>query len=271
MNHRNLTRKNARHDGNQLASIARETLQLFSNSGNLFTAISDLTQASTLHSYSMFHGSGSVPPILLAPALKQTAISVEYGDSLQIAQKYLHEVPCVLNMASCFRPGGGWLNGATAQEEMLCYRSGLFKSLQLFANRYPLADYDAIYSRNVPVVRDIEMRLYRRGSHYEMSFISIAALCQPDLIHGCLRPDDAKRTEEKIRTMLRVPHLHNHQTLILGAFGCGAYGNPPHQTARLFRNVLSEPEFAGAFDKIVFAILDNSRTDNFKVFSDILV
>lgn len=70
--------------------------------------------------------------------------------------------------------------------------------------------------------------------------------------------------------MLRVAHLHGHSTLILGAFGCGAYGNPPRQIAGLFRDVFAEEEFTGVFKRIVFAIIDTPGSNNYDVFSEIL-
>ncbi len=262
--------------GRSYADIARETLNIFAEAGPSYSE--------KVAKDSVFYESGSLKPIELeiGDNAGTTIITVERGDSLAVARKYSHENPCVLNMASMHKPGGGWLGGATAQEEMICYRSGLYNSLKRYAERYPLADYDAIYSRNVPVIRDDEMKVFRRGGHYELSFISIAALCNPDLIHGCLRPDDAKRTAEKIRTMLRAAHAQGHRTMILGAFGCGAYGNPPRQTAGIFRDVLDEDEFTGrnsekenerkrpAFDRIVFAIVDGARTENYEVFKNML-
>lgn len=57
----------------------------------------------------------------------------------------------VMNLASEKKPGGGWLTGALAQEEALCYRSSL--SLSLHKTYYPLEKLDAVYTRDVVVVR----------------------------------------------------------------------------------------------------------------------
>ena len=276
MPHRGTNRPIPAHQGNRgnrgnhykqpsLADVARVTLQIFADAGPSYQE--------KIAKDTVFYESGSAKPIERTEetgTAGQTIVSVEKGDSLAVARKYIQEKPCVLNMASMHKPGGGWLSGASAQEEMICFRSGLYNTLAQFTDRYPLNDYDAIYSRNVPVIRDDDMTLFKRGSHYELSFISIAALCNPSLIHGCLRPDDANRTAEKIRAMLRVAYAQGHRTLILGAFGCGAYGNPPRHTAGIFRNVFAEEEFAGAFKRIVFAIIDGARTDNYEVFREVL-
>jgi hypothetical protein len=59
---------------------------------------------------------------------------------------------------------------------------------------------------------------------------------------------------------------------VLGAFGCGAFRNPTPSVAGLFRDILQEPEFASAFDEIVFAILDNQvnswvKSKNYSAFA----
>lgn len=43
-------------------------------------------------------------------------------------------------------------------------------------------------------------------------------------------------------------------TLILGALGCGAFGNPPKIMAEIFHSVLNEPEFKGLFESVASPI-----------------
>jgi uncharacterized protein (TIGR02452 family) len=64
----------------------------------------------------------------------------------------------------------------------------------------------------------------------------------------------------KIRTLFRVAKINKKTKLVLGAFGCGAYGNPPALVADLFKEILEEPEFKGAFDEICFAILEDKNS-----------
>lgn len=66
----------------------------------------------------------------------------------------------------------------------------------------------------------------------------------------------------KIRTIFRMGVEHGKDALILGAFGCGAYRLPPDAVAALFREVMNEPEFAGKFRLVVFAILEGSCKPN---------
>lgn len=57
---------------------------------------------------------------------------------------------------------------------------------------------------------------------------------------------------------------------VVGAMGCGAFGNPPLEVARCYREVLEEGEFNGAFEAILFAVLDSRGEGNFSIFSHAL-
>ena len=63
----------------------------------------------------------------------------------------------------------------------------------------------------------------------------------------------------KMRTILRIGLENGHTAIVLGALGCGAFGNPPEDIAQLWREVLLEPEFKDQFEKVVFAILDDAN------------
>ena len=64
-------------------------------------------------------------------------------------------------------------------------------------------------------------------------------------------------TKNKMRTILRIGLRHGHDSLVLGALGCGAFCNPPSHIARLFHEVFEEPEFKNKYRLISFAILDD--------------
>lgn len=53
--------------------------------------------------------------------------------------------------------------------------------------------------------------------------------------------------------------INQHKNLILSAFGCGSYGNPPEQISKIFKDVIYN-DFSGHFDNIVFAILDDHNS-----------
>jgi uncharacterized protein (TIGR02452 family) len=67
----------------------------------------------------------------------------------------------------------------------------------------------------------------------------------------------ADATRIKIRGILRISAYQGHSDLVLSAFGCGAFRNPPQHIARLFRETLDEGEFEGVFRHVVFAVIDD--------------
>jgi uncharacterized protein (TIGR02452 family) len=176
----------------------------------------------------------------------------------------------VLNLASERSAGGGWQKGALAQEEALCYRSSLY--LSLHKSYYPLNSLSAIYTPSVLIIRDAMSRGHSLLTKTEKptdlpvtTVISVAALRYPALT------DDRKRyknegqraeTKRKIRLTLRIAALGGHTKLVLGALGCGVFGNPPKEVATCFLEVLREKEFRGGWwEDVVFAIMDNAKGD----------
>ncbi len=201
--------------------------------------------------------------------------------------------PALLNMASLYHPGGGVLTGSSAQEEDLCRRSNLVISLYQFSlpggrygdladmvrvkrrsERYPMDNtYGGIYSPDITFFRGTRDEGYvLLDEPFKAAVISVASL-NYNPKHGHNQLDDGNIPEsdkpilkEKIRTILRIGALKKHDSLVLGALGCGAFCTPPAQMAHLFHQVLDEPEYRGRFKKIVFAIIDSPSSNNYKPF-----
>jgi uncharacterized protein (TIGR02452 family) len=220
------------------------------------------------------------PDKLSSTVSHDTQFSVINADCLEVAQ-LLHNSgysPCVLNLASRQNPGGGVLNGAGAQEENLFRRTNLFMSLYRYAqyatgygltkdqDSYPLdRNTGGIYSDNITVFRGSEKNGYcLLKQPFRLSFVTVPALNHPELIERDNRyyivDNLVKATKEKMRTILRIAGKYEKDCLVLGAFGCGAFCNPPHHIAMLFREVFMESEFCQAFRNVVFAILDDHNS-----------
>lgn len=189
--------------------------------------------------------------------------------------------PVILNLADAYTACGFYERGSHAQEESLCRQTTLSQSLYQYydkvkaersgvefkGKKYPMdIRYGAIYSPHVTV--------FRKGGRsgfalmdepYETAFISCAALDFNEK-HGKnheYRTPDGGFTREgreimlsKIRTIFGAAILAGHDSLVLGAFGCGAFRLRPDLVAGLFRDVLSEPSFKNRFRVVTFAILE---------------
>jgi uncharacterized protein (TIGR02452 family) len=175
-----------------------------------------------------------------------------------------------LNFASARNPGGGFLGGAKAQEEDLARRSALYACL-LTRRAY----YDAnraessllytdhiIYSPAVPFFRDRKLDLL------EAPFLA-SIITAPAPNAGALlprEPDAGPRIsatlEARAAKVLAVAADRGHRCLVLGAWGCGAFRNDPRVMAEVWARWLASPSFAGAFDRIVFAIYSRGARDH---------
>ena len=220
-------------------------------------------------------------------------IIVEKNDCLMAAQRLVQEGynPALLNFASAGHPGGGVETGARAQEETICRRSTLTRSIYTFdasfaskygynhspGNNYPLGnlDFSAIYSPAVTVFKEgLECTLMENP--YQVAVITCAALNLNGRYDLKLTPDGhlpqrAKEiTANKVRTIFRIALMHGHDSLVLGAFGCGAFKNPPAEIAKLFHEVMEEPEFKNKYRLITFSIIDdhNSNNRNLRAFEE---
>ncbi|KAM0325737.1 hypothetical protein ACHAQA_007037 [Verticillium albo-atrum] len=229
------------------------------------------------------------------PQQPRTTIQVVNADTFNAALDLAEANPnegrvAVLNLASDYRAGGGWLKGARAQEEALCYRSSLYLSLH---RRYYPFDHPfmGIYSPDVVIIRedmasghDLLVPDTGFGDLPVVSVLSIAALRNPTTKRNRVATlagteerlefadtRDRDLTKGKMRLCLRMAGAKHHGLLVLGALGCGAFHNPPGEVARCWREVLGENEFAGGWWKgIVFAVLDTKNEGNFEVFEEIL-
>jgi len=174
--------------------------------------------------------------------------------------------PAALNMASAHRPGGGFLSGAAAQEEYLCRSSALYPCIldnsMYSLPRDPFATDYTIYSPDVPIFRNDEGKLLEVVELY--SVLTCAA------VHaGVIGRDMPERVseiksimEKRIKRLLNIAAIQNHNSLVLGAWGCGVFENSGDLIASLFKNALKH-EFKGVFSKVVFAIADWSMEQKF--------
>lgn len=176
-----------------------------------------------------------------------------------------------LNFASAKNPGGGFLGGAKAQEEDLCRCSALYPCLIAQRDYYvenvacgtPLYTDYMIYSPKVPFFRDRELRFLERP--FLTSVLTAPAPCLREYTGSAA--DVATTLERRVGLMLAAAEDHGHTTLVLGAWGCGAFRNDPVQVAETFHRALTSPRFSQSFSHVCFAVLDDPKKKNLDVFT----
>ncbi len=173
---------------------------------------------------------------------------------------------CILNMADWVRAGGNVVGGSRAQEEELFRRSDLHTHLH--QKYYPMRPLQTIYSRDVLFHRAGPDMDYGLIPEQKYDVISAPALVGPKRSENGERyakPEDAEFMKDKIRQLFVIAYEQGVDTLILSAWGCGAFYCPPQHTAELFREVLAE--FDGLIPHVVFAVLG----DNYPVFASTIL
>ena len=203
-------------------------------------------------------------------------IEVIDGTTQQVAQSIAAERSVtLLNFASARNPGGGFLNGAKAQEEDLCRCSAIYPTLVKHQQYYDAnrkqssllyTDY-VIHSPNVPFFRT-------RGTGelldkpFAASVITapapntkpyLAKSGDPALLKQCF--------ERRWRNILAVARNTGVSTILLGAWGCGAFGGDPVVASQTARRALLD--MGPAFQRVVFAIPGKGRQSqhNLSVFA----
>lgn len=201
----------------------------------------------------------------------ETSIEVTAETTLEACQRLVldgHNVAC-LNFASAKFPGGGFLNGARAQEESLARSSALYPTIAQMKDMYDYnrkkwgfySDY-MVYSPDVPVFRKDSGELI--DTPYFVSMITSPAVNAGIVMKSDPSQRNAITTKMRmrIRKILAVARENGEQVLVLGAYGCGVFGNSPEEVARLFKEALEDTRYKGAFEKIVFAIYEPAHVKN---------
>lgn len=167
---------------------------------------------------------------------------------------------CVLNFASYTTPGGGFLKGSTAQEEALCYATGLYPCLEKFKDKYEehrheetdgCYSHDYIYSQNVPFIVN--------GKCY---FIDVLTMAAPNQKASKFSPVE-DIFAERMELAFKIPAIYyGVDIILLGAWGCGAFGNDPDFVAAQWKAITEK--YNGLYKEVVHPVLDGRMCQTFK-------
>lgn len=169
-----------------------------------------------------------------------------------------------LNFASYLNPGGGFLSGAMSQEESLCHNSDLYERLKHAQTFY---DYNVFHS-NGGAYED--RLLYSYTVHflgdsnevYNVDVITCAAPNLQALKAKGLQDINFELLRNRIRFMLEAAEFEGVDWLILGAWGCGVFGQDPKEVAKIFKEELMSYKYG--FERVIFAIPEGYNHDCFK-------
>jgi uncharacterized protein (TIGR02452 family) len=245
----------------RLKAIARETVSIAEQGGygtvDLTAAVARAVAGTRLHL------PADPLPVPATAAGAPAEIEVTGESSLEASRRLGGDVACLV-FASARNPGGGFLNGAKAQEESLARSSALYPCLLAAGDFYahhrahPELTYTdrVIYSPQVPVFRDDKGTLL--DEPYAVSFLTAAApnagaiaRNQPEHL-----PEVPAILARRAARVLAVAAAHGHRRLVLGAWGCGVFGNDPATVAAAFAGALRSAPW---FSTVVFAVLDGQR------------
>lgn len=195
--------------------------------------------------------------------------------SRRLFETYNEDEIVVLNFASAKNPGGGFLNGANAQEESLCRQSTLFASIgdpcrfemyQYNRNHSSLlySDY-MIFSPDVIIFRDDQ-------EHYLENPVKTSVITCPaaNLSYWKDTMDEPHRVMlQRCRKIIQAAIINGKTSIVLGAFGTGVFANSPADVANYFKTILIEEGYKDYFDIIVFAIIENKKNERINIFQNI--
>lgn len=200
----------------------------------------------------------------------ETEIIIEDMTTSEVVFKYGggKEKIGVLNFASYRHAGGGFIKGSFAQEEALCHDSNLY---EILSDERIQKEF---YERNL---ESLNNNLYTSRLVYspEVLFTTGVRCVKCDVI-TCAAPNRGAylskhqkldNYEEILRD--RIDHVlfsayeNEVETLVLGAFGCGVFGNDPYKVAKVFKELL-DVKYSSCFSKVIFAIPKGKNLDAFK-------
>ena len=224
-------------------------------------------------------------------AIDRVGVACKNEDSYTLARKRtedadfllgkVHLPVLVLNLANPVNPGGGARKGAKAQEEDLCRKSSLLLSLESDAAKayygYNKSLHTYMGSDAIMITPQVEIIKDENGSLLSESVIVSVMTCAAPMLsdgmEGMTEQEYEGMVYRRITGMLKVAAHLGYRMVILGAFGCGAFGNDAHIVSDLFYKAMKEFDYDGMqlkdfFRRIDFAVLDRSGNSyNFNEFS----
>lgn len=212
---------------------------------------------------STIYGENATQPKPAEVKLDRQSILVVPMDSVSALYEYGEGKTCVLNFASFRHPGGHYLNGSKAQEECLCSESILYNVLRRFDTFYA---WNSNHNNNhLYVNRAIYSSiLFNRDKNYSrFDVLTCAAPNFSSASKYCNVSKDENEAvlKDRIDFIIDILNEQKVDTVILGAFGCGVFGQNATVVANYFKEAIKRLNA-----KIVFAVLESKYDTNYQQF-----
>ena len=267
-----------------LISVFADTEKIYNNNEDLKNAVKN-----TLKNQYIVSDDSQIKTISDTPRFSEPAkVFVSMNRTFQAAEKYKDEKVCVLNFASARHAGGGVKTGASAQEECLCRCSTLYFAISekntvknfhqkhdfMIRNGQMNLNYndDCIFSPEIVVFKsdDGEYKYLSEDKQYKVDVITCAAPNLSRLYKGITESELKDIHKRRARRILDIAKSEKEEVLILGAFGCGAFRNPPEIVAQAWKEVLQD--YLYDFKTIEFAVMSkpSKPSKNYLVFRDVI-
>lgn len=270
-------------------AVFQDTMDWISNDPDLSASVSAAKKNTTVFYEDDY-------PVFDSSKMKDTVITVSGDRSYQAAMRLHKETPdakiAVMNFANAFHAGGGVKKGSSAQEECLCRTSTLYPLLyrrtlrdSFYRHHHdlntPKASDSLVYTEGVIICKTDE-DLPKRMPKKDWVTVDVITIAAPDLrdksnihaplVNGGTYMNDAELFGYHVKRaihMLTCAAAKGADTLVLGAFGCGAFQNNPEVVARAYKTALQE--FPKVFRKIEFAIYcPPGGSRNYEVFKRVI-
>lgn len=169
---------------------------------------------------------------------------------------------CILNFASSKNPGGGFETGAMAQEEALCYASDLWKRLGKHSKFYDENRADTLngqYKDGIIYNKDVVF-FRNKFNNTTPRLVDIITCAAPNwrtsARYGVSLDENNSTLSRRLEQIIKVAIANENKVLVLGAFGCGVFGNDPEYVAKETKRLLEDCGYNEFFDEVIFAMKD---------------
>ena len=237
------------------------------------------------------HNRWANPP----PDVQHPMIEVREGDWGEVTRACTQQtgkIYAVLNMANQFYPGGGVTSGSAAQEENMWRRSTCALSI-VEGDTHPNGSYtdsmsqlvggqDSLVYLDTTTARVcfkgpeqyhddsdlLEVPLAGYDLLSEQDFFMFYELRSAAVDYSSGGTFDHDECRKRICAQLDTLKDKNVRHVVLGAFGCGAFKNPPEKVAEIYKQELGLRK--ESFDHVVFAIFPRVGQKLVDVFKGVL-